>query len=439
MAVIEAPEGLKQDNAPAKKEGPRIAVVTQNWPALADTFFVGELRALEAEGFELLIVSLDGPQGGQPFHSLVEAEVLELNNVWNHPVRLAKACAGALRGGGGEFLRRISGLFIRSDPRPLHLRRILQGVLLAARLPSDVGVVYSYFLSAPGTVAWVASELRKLRWLSAAHARDIWTRPEEELRAKLSELDRLTVCSAYGQARLQELAPDPTRISLHYHGVDLKFFSPAQGTRAEKSENAQVLIASVGRLVPKKGYDVLLEALALLPEDPPWRWEVIGDGGEGRSLRAQARRLGLDSRIEWRGAQDQEAVLELLRRSDLFVLPCREAPDGDRDGLPNVIIEAQSQGLAVVATRLVAIPELIESGRNGLLVPSRDTAALSGALANLISDPETRRVMGEEGARIVRERFDRVKLARTTVGWLKDAVSSGRVGESRCDGGRVRE
>jgi len=157
--------------------------------------------------------------------------------------------------------------------------------------------------------------------------------------------------------------------------------------------------------VPKKGYDDLLAALALLPGDLAWRFVHIGGGGLAATLRGLAGNLGLAPRIEWRGALPQPEVLDAYRGADLFVLAAKMTEDGDRDGLPNVLMEAQSQRLACVATNLSGIPELIEDGATGLLVPPGDPPALARAMAELIRDPARRRALGAAGERRVRSAF----------------------------------
>ncbi|MBX6323113.1 MAG: glycosyltransferase family 4 protein, partial [Rhodospirillaceae bacterium] len=183
--------------------------------------------------------------------------------------------------------------------------------------------------------------------------------------------------------------------------------APGPRPRRDGSDPADpVRILSVGRAVEKKGHDHLLEALARLPADLAWRLEHIGGGPLLPALRRQAAALGIGGRITWRGPQPQDAVLEAYRRADLFALASRIAGDGDRDGLPNVLMEAQSQGLAVVATRVSAIPELVEDGANGLLVAPGDVRGLAAALQALVTDPERRAKLGAAGERRVRGRFD---------------------------------
>jgi len=156
--------------------------------------------------------------------------------------------------------------------------------------------------------------------------------------------------------------------------------------------------------VEKKGYDDLLEAHARLPAGLAWRFVHLGGGPLLGELKAMARKHGLEGRIDWLGAQTQATVLEQLRAADLFVLASRIARDGDRDGLPNVLMEAQSQSLAVLATRAGAIEEAIVDGENGLLVAPRDPDALAIALARLIGDPNLRFRLGAAGAaRVARD------------------------------------
>jgi glycosyltransferase involved in cell wall biosynthesis len=165
-------------------------------------------------------------------------------------------------------------------------------------------------------------------------------------------------------------------------------------------------LLAVGRAVEKKGFNVLLDALAKLPADLHWRLTHIGGGELTGALREQSEALGLTGRIDWRGSTDQPAVLAAYREADVFVLPALVAANGDRDGLPNVLVEAQSQRLACLSTTTSAIPELILDGETGILVPPGDADALARALARLMADPATRLRIGEAGERRVRTHFD---------------------------------
>ncbi len=220
----------------------------------------------------------------------------------------------------------------------------------------------------------------------------------------------ITTCSGAAHDHLAELVPAASRnkLTLIYHGLDFsRFPAPAERKSANIGDDAAnpVVLLSVGRAVEKKGHDILISALALLPAGLHWRLDHIGGGPLLDRLKQQARRQGVAERIDWLGAQPQEKVLVAYRGADLFVLACRIAGDGDRDGLPNVLLEAQSQGLACIATQVSAIPELIEDGITGALVAPDDAAALAGALVSLIGDPARRAALGRAGQNRVRERF----------------------------------
>jgi glycosyltransferase involved in cell wall biosynthesis len=255
-------------------------------------------------------------------------------------------------------------------------------------------------------VARYASLLTGLPWSGSAHAKDIWTLADWEKREKLAAIDWLVTCTEVGRKHLARLAPTPEKVELVYHGLDFDRFPAAPAARPPRDGGAEpVILISVGRAVAKKGYEVLIDALARLPSSRRWRLVHIGGGPLMKTLRRRAARAGIAGRIEWLGACAQDTVIERLRAGDLFVLASRVAADGDRDGLPNVLMEAQSQGLACLATRLSAIPELIEDGATGVLVPPDDPAALAAALERLITRPELRDTLGRAAARRVRERF----------------------------------
>lgn len=162
-------------------------------------------------------------------------------------------------------------------------------------------------------------------------------------------------------------------------------------------------MVSVGRLVEKKGFDRLIAAFSRLPDTLDWRWTHIGGGDLKRKLAAQAEAAGLADRITWRGACDQTEVIAALRSSDLFVLPSRIAANGDRDGLPNVLMEAASQKLPILSTPVSAIPEFITDGEHGRLVPD-DPAKLSAAIVELAGDADLRRSLADAAYdRLVRD------------------------------------
>ncbi|MBK3801513.1 glycosyltransferase, partial [Azospirillum brasilense] len=329
-----------------------VAVIVKGWPRLSETFIAQEILGLERRGLRQLIVSLRQPTD-KAVHELnrrVTAPVTYLPEyLHDAPGRALRALAAARRRPGWTAARAAWLADLRRDPSRNRVRRFGQACVLAAELPADVTWLHTHFLHTPASVARYAALLTGLPWSFSAHAKDIWTSPDWDLRDKLAEARWGVTCTALGLARLHALAPEPQRVDLLYHGLDFsRFPAPPEARPArDGSDSADpVRLLSVGRAVEKKGFDLLLDALARLPAGLHWRWTHIGGGDRLSALKAQAAALGLEGRIDWQGAKAQDAVIAQYRRADLFVLPCRTARDGDRDGLPNVLMEAQSQGLA---------------------------------------------------------------------------------------------
>lgn len=390
----------------------RVAFVLKGYPRLSETFIAQEILALEQRGLDILIVSLRHPtdKAIHPVHREIRAARIYLPEyLYQEPLRVWRGWRRARRLRGYRAARRTWLADLRRDPTPNRIRRFGQALVLAAELPADVDRLHAHFLHTPASVTRYAATMLGRPWSVSAHAKDIWTTPVWEKREKLAEADWAVTCTASGHAHLAALAEDASRVALCYHGVSLDRFPPPPPRASDhdgRDPDRPVVLLSVGRAVAKKGYDDLLAALVLLPQGLCWRFVHIGGGTQAKDIKDRADRLGLAERIEWRGARPQPEVLAAYREADLFVLAAKIAPDGDRDGLPNVLVEAQSQRLACVATRLSAIPELIEDGVTGLLVAPVDPPALAAALAQLIADPELRAQLGAAGAAQVRAAFD---------------------------------
>jgi glycosyltransferase involved in cell wall biosynthesis len=390
---------------------PPVAFILKGYPRLSETFIAQEIRSLEALGLDVRVYSMRHPTETKrhPVHAEIRAPVVYLPEyLYQEPVRVWRGWRKARRLGGYALAHRLWRRDLARDRTPNRIRRFGQACVLAAELPAEVGRIHAHFLHTPASVARYAAAMRGLPWSVSAHAKDIWTTPDWELAEKLADAEWAVACTRAGQARLAALAKRPDRVALSYHGVDLARF-PAPGAPRPPRDGRgpdPVLILSVGRAVPKKGCDALLAALARLPRALVWRFEHIGGGPELARLKAQGEALGLGERVRWLGSREQGAVLDGYRRADLFALASRVADDGDRDGLPNVLMEAQSQALACVATGVSAIPELIADGVNGLLVPPGDIGALAAALERLVRDPALRAKLGANGAAKVRVEFD---------------------------------
>ena len=386
----------------------RVAFILKGYPRLSETFIAQEIAALERRGLDILIVSLRRPTDARRhrLHDTIRARVLYLPEyLLLEPLRVLRAWWKIRRIANYASARRLWLRDLARDPTPNRARRFGQALVLAAELPEDVKHLHAHFLHTPASVTRYAAALLGLPWTGSAHAKDIWTTPEWEKREKLASCEWLVTCTRANREHLAALAP-PGKVELLYHGIDLARFprNAAIGS-ARDGSSEPVVILSVARLVEKKGTEILLEALARISPALQWRFVHVGGGPLLKSLQGRAARLGIEERVTWRGALTQDEVLAEYRKADVFALASRIARDGDRDGLPNVIAEAQSQGLACVATRVSAIPELVRDGQTGILVPENDAEALARALESLIADPARRRALGQAAQTRVREGF----------------------------------
>jgi len=389
----------------------RIAVVVKCWPRLSETFIAQEMTGLEARGLKLVIYSLRLPTDPaiHPAHARVKAPIVYLPEyLKNDPLRVIKAWWKARKLPGYRAARARFLHDLVRDRTPNRVRRFGQAMILAAEMPSGIERMYAHFIHTPGSATRYAAKMRGLPWSASAHAKDIWTSQEWELRAKLADVDWLITCTQFARARLAELVSDENRLRLVYHGLDLANLPmpPAQRSRRDGSDPADpVVILSVGRRVAKKGYDDLLAALAMLPKDLNWRFEHIGAGVLGDSVEHMAAQLGIAERCTWHGALPQKKVFEAYQRADIFVLASKTASDGDREGMPNVLQEAGYQRMAIVSTRSAAIGEFVTDEENGLMADPAAPDQLAVALERLARDPDLRARFGARANEIVRTRF----------------------------------
>jgi len=390
-----------------------VLFILKGYPRLSETFIAQEIRALELRGLDIRIASLRHPtdRAVHPIHKEIRAPVLYLPEyLYQEPLRVLRSWWRTRRLPGYVDARRAWLKDLRRDLTPNRVRRFGQALVLANERPPEVSWLHAHFIHTPGSVARYASLLSGLPWSCSAHAKDIWTTPEWEKREKLGGAAWAVTCTAHGRDHLAALAPTTDRVRLVYHGLDFDRFSPPEGSPANRRDGRNaadpVVLLSVGRAVEKKGFDILLDALAGLPKTLSWQLVHIGGGPDLAALKQHARRLGIGDRIRWLGGQPQDVVLQHYRAADLLVLASRIAADGDRDGLPNVLLEAQSQRLAVIATRVSAIPELVEHGVTGLLAEPGDAAALRAAMQQLIADPARRAELAAAAFERVHRCFD---------------------------------
>lgn len=402
------------------------------FPQTSETFIANEILRVERTGAPVRIYSYRQPV------ETVEHECVRLiqSPVQYLPDPLWKSLGKLI--GQARAMRRLEPARFRKTlayvgrvsirDRSLDVwKRLLQALYLAWDLRQEnVTHVHAHFAHQATQVAMLASMLSGISFSFTGHAKDVYTARPRNLKEKVEQAAFAVTCTGANQTYLRSLvAPaDREKIELAYHGVDIEKFSP-EPSRSDADETVP-LVLSVGRLVAKKGFTDLIEALAhLRATGVQFRALLVGEGPDRRMLEQRRRAAGLDDILDMPGACSQEALVDVYRRATVFALPCRVLRNGDRDGIPNVLMEAMAMAIPVVSTSISGIPELVSSDENGLLVPERDPVAFSSSLESVIRDPELARRLGAEGRRTVSEKFSSDVTALKLSGLFSRATQAG--------------
>jgi glycosyltransferase involved in cell wall biosynthesis len=372
-----------------------IAYIVKAWPRLSETFILNEIISLEQRGVPIRIFSVKERDPG-PAHSKiaqVRGEVTYLA-FWPNWKRTVPANLRTLCRQPGRYLRvlleaiKVNVIRHRRFAPPWHFFEAAYLTDILFREPVDH--LHAHFASTPALVAMYTHRLSGIPYTFTAHAKDIYVSDPVVFRAKLEEARAVVTCTAYNLSYLfAQYGPlCDQKVHCIYHGLDISQF---KFNMSRKVDSDKPMILSVARLVEKKGLGDLIAAADILRRrGRVFHVEIIGSGPQREILQAQAKRLGLADRVRLPGAQAHDVVCLAYQRASVFVLPSVIASNGDRDGIPNVLLEAMASGVPVVSTPISGIPELIESGLDGLLVPPNNPAALAEAIDKLLASQEMR-------------------------------------------------
>jgi glycosyltransferase involved in cell wall biosynthesis len=382
-----------------------VAYVVRSWPRLSQTFVLSEVIALERIGVPISIFSMTraGEDVVQSQVAQVVASVDYLDapagrSVLSH-LRLAALSSWRYLATFAYALthRQLLGGYTQSGAiEAFHKAVLIADRLRARRNESPVTHIHAHFAHDPALIGLLAHRLTGLPFSFTAHARDLYQIPDRALLGRAQEASAVVTCCNTNLEHIVSVVGDAgPPIELIYHGVDLERFQPVSGRR----ENRVPLIISVGRLVEKKGFDDLLGACArIAATGRRFRCEIYGEGPSRGELEALRDRLGLAEIVSFCGQRTQDELLRVYQRADVFALTPRVTDQGDRDGLPNVLVEAMACGIPIVSTRVGGIAEAVANGSNGLLAAAHDPASIASCLEDLLDDADRRRRLGEAAA-----------------------------------------
>ncbi len=374
----------------------KVLYVVKRYAQLSQTFVVRELIGLESIGVTVGVDALGQNDSGIR-HADVEMVAAEVRFLPRRPMVSRLPVLGAhVRG----FVRHPARWLRTAVVEGRHdLRRFLQAGLVADRVHAQrFDLIHAHFATAAADVARMASSLSGVPFTVTAHAKDIYSdQHAPRLAARLGAAAHVVTVSAFNVDHLRGLLPS----------VPVSLVRNAVVVGPEGSPVGQGPVLCVARLVEKKGIDALLRAVALVVQGcPGLTLEIVGGGELRESLGALAVDLGVGDIVTFLGSLPADQVAEAYAQASMFVLPCRIGADGDRDGLPTVIVEAMAHRLAVVSTDIIGIGEVVRHGETGLLVPEDDVDSLATAIEKLWHDPSLRAFLGANGRQLVADEFD---------------------------------
>jgi glycosyltransferase involved in cell wall biosynthesis len=376
-----------------------VAYLFERFPSFGQTFCYREVAELERQGTTVHVFSIRRPvnEPEQDWDKQLVDRVIYLPEekplvAEVNRILPGKALSAEMRSAVEKWGRQSDFL------------RLYQAIYVGMRLQEQgLRHVHAHFAGMAARTAYWIREFFAIPYTFTAHANDIFA-PRDfvvSLAKLIENAAAVVTVSDYAVRLLQERFPQgAAKVHRVYNGVDLSHFQPTDFGSSKPA------IVSIGRFIEKKGFGDLIRACALLrSRGHAVVCRIIGEGPLEESLRGQIAAEGLEQSVELTGPQTQAQIAERLARATMFVLPCTREADGGMDNLPTVIMEAMAAGLPVISTPLGGIPEMVEPGVNGELVPERDPEALCSAIERLIADREQARRFGNRGREIARDKF----------------------------------
>ncbi len=390
-----------------------LGILVKRFPKLSETFIYGEIANLIEDGWRLHILSLYRPNEVvlQP-----DAQGLISKVTYLDPLNPKKTITQLIK----WILRKpFAGLRVLSDFIAGRVQLDQLAVLVSTVQRLEIDHIHAHYFSDPAVLAEHATSLTGNTFSISGHAKDIYLTPPDQISARLFRAQFVTTCTRHNVHYLQSHHPSyRQKINLIYHGIDSDYFQPPL---SDKKLEDRALVVAIGRFKEKKGFDILIRACAkLLAKDAPLSCQIVGYGDQQDFLKSLIDELEIGNHVQLHPPVDHSNIKQLLQRASVFIMPCRITNDGDRDGIPNSLLEAMACGVPIITTSISGIPEVVKSGTNGLLVKPDDVDDLSGAIEEVLNNQELRTKLSRCGRETVTEYFN----WKSNVGVLSDLLRS---------------
>ena len=399
-----------------KKKEKVLGMVLKGFPRISETFISNEILLLENRGVAVHIISMRKPREAFTHDSVkkIKATVNYLPENFLPPL--------------GRFLKYNINFYIKNPEcyraaldlcmahyakkrKTATFKHLFQaGLICEQMLPgSGIAHLHAHFAHSPTSVAMFTSIMSGIPFSFFGHAKDIYTQKRESLRGKIKRAGFVVTCTEYNRQYLEYVAEGAkTPLFRAYHGIDLSLFSRNQ--EKIKKINDCFSLLTVARMTHKKGIPTILKSLAILKSQGlEFIYTLIGDGEDKEQIKEDVKKLGLEKQVKLTGTLPHHEVLSHFNTADIFILGCQIAENGDRDGIPNVLVEAMAMGVPVVATNVSALPELVKNNESGLLVKPKDPDAMAEAIKEILYDKDLREKFIQKGLKKVSYDFDNKK------------------------------
>ncbi len=417
--------------------GHRVVYLVRSFPRFSQTFILNELLALEALGIEITVIALvkaDDPLTQEGLDRL-RARVVFLDGLGKSPVGTTVEHLRSLARRPGRYVGAAWHLMRQPEATTgYHGVTRWQAFDLGVRAVRalDLGgrgaaPIHAHFAHDPALVAQVIGDLASVPFSFTGHARDLVQISPRALSARVASARTVITCCTANAELLRSVsdAEHRRKVVVIPHGVDVLAFAPA----VDPSKQRRGSVVTVGRMIEKKGFEVLIDAVADVVRSGGSGGDIhltiYGDGPLRPELVARVARARLDDHVTFAGECTQAELQDLLPQFSLFALTPYVAGDGDRDGLPTVLIEAMACGLPVVTTRVAGIPELVTDGVNGIVCPPQQVAPVARALSTMLTDEPARTRMAAAARATVVADFNRDVTSRRIADLLLAPSSDG--------------
>ena len=420
-----------------KNETPTLCMVLKGYPRISETFIANEILLLESLGFHTHIMSMRHPREAFTHANVknIKAGVDYLpSTILKHLLPLGYHNLMLALKKPKVYLKAVKKAAVRwmRTRKSATIKHLLQAGYLVHKCLPGKNIIHfqAHFAHSPTSVALFSSLLSGIPFSFFAHAKDIYTSDQRQLKEKIDLARFVVTCTKYNRNYLSQLAgQNTTPIFCVYHGINLDYFSPKLNNIECKPPYK---LLTVARMTEKKGLENVYHALAILRDkNIKFMHALIGEGDDNDKILKLIKKLELEKVTELCGTLTHEDVINHYADSDLFVLGCQIARNGDRDGIPNVMAESMAMNLPVVATNVSGIPEFLEDRVSGMMVPQKDPKALARAMEAVLTDADLRKQMTLEARKRIARDFNNQKLIKDLARIYQDMIPGLEIGPNQ--------